>query len=189
MEGIGARMHGLRLAAICHSFVEGRVRRSIFGLPGSLHPDPDVRISRHSPAIQLGQRRPDFKVVIRIEHCDHCCSLYSKVRLITYKEKLPHSQSALVLGISSIITACCCWGVIGVILGAIGIYESNKAIAIYNEHPNDFDGINNAQTGRTTSIIGIIIGVISMLWMIYMFSSGDYEMFYEHYEQFLEDNA
>jgi len=106
-----------------------------------------------------------------------------------YKEKLPHSQSSLVLGISSIITACCCWGVVGVIVGAIGIYESNKAIAIYNEHPNDFDGINNAQTGRTTSIIGIIIGVISMLWMIYMFSTGDYEMIFEQYQQFLDENA
>ena len=78
---------------------------------------------------------------------------------------------------------------IGVILGIIGLYESNKAIAIYNEHPNDFDGINNAQTGRTTSIIGIVIGVISMLWMIHMFRSGDYELFFQEYEQFIEDNA
>jgi hypothetical protein len=104
-----------------------------------------------------------------------------------YKEKLPHSQSALILGISSIVTACCCWGVIGVIIGIIGLYESNKAIAIHNENPNDFDGINNAQTGRTTSIIGIIIGVISMFWMIYMFKSGDYQMIYEQYNQIMEE--
>lgn len=105
-----------------------------------------------------------------------------------YKEKLPHSQSALVLGISSIVTACCCWGGIGVILGAIGLYQSNKAIALHNAQPNDFDGINNAQTGRTTSIIGIIIGVISVMWMIYMFQSGDYQMIFEEYNQFLEEN-
>ncbi len=104
-----------------------------------------------------------------------------------YKEKLPHSQSALILGISSIVTACCCWGVIGIIVGIIGLYESNKAIAIHNQNPNDFDGINNAQTGRTTSIIGIIIGAISTLWMIYMFQSGDYEMIFEQYNQFLDE--
>ena len=106
-----------------------------------------------------------------------------------YKAKLPHSQSALILGICSIVTACCCWGVIGIILGVIGIYESNKAIAIYNANPNDFDGINNAQTGRTTSIIGIIIGVISMLWLIHMFNSGDYEMIFQEYQQFIEEDA
>ena len=104
-----------------------------------------------------------------------------------HKEKLPHSQSALILGISSIVTACCCWGVIGVIVGIIGLTESNKAIAIHNQNPNDFDGINNAQTGRTTSIIGIIIGAISMLWMIYMFTSGDYQMIFEQYNEFLEE--
>ena len=104
-----------------------------------------------------------------------------------YKEKLPHSQSALILGISSIVTACCCWGSIGVIVGAIGLYQANKAIEIHNANPNEFEGINNAQTGRTTSIIGIIIGVISVLWMIYMFGSGDYEMIFQQYNEFLED--
>ena len=106
-----------------------------------------------------------------------------------YKERLPHSQSALVLGISSIITACCCWGVVGLIIGIIGLYESNKAIAIYRESPESFDGINNAETGRTTSIIGIVIGAISLLWMIYMFSSGSYEMIFEQYEELLEEGG
>ena len=106
-----------------------------------------------------------------------------------YKERLPHSQSALVLGISSIITACCCWGVIGLVIGIIGLNESNKAIAIYREAPESFDGISNAETGRTTSIIGIVIGAISVLWMIYMFSSGSYEMIFEQYQELLDDGA
>lgn len=104
-----------------------------------------------------------------------------------YKEKLPHAQSALILGISSIVTACCCWGIVGLIVGIIGLYESNKAISIYNANPNDFDGINNAQTGRTTSIIGIIIGALSILWMIYMYSSGNYELIFEQYDEFLNE--
>ena len=53
-----------------------------------------------------------------------------------YKEKLPYSQSALILGISSIITACCCWGVIGIILGIIGLNNANKAIRIHEEDPD-----------------------------------------------------
>ena len=103
------------------------------------------------------------------------------------KEKLPYSQTALVLGIISIITACCCWGVIGIIIGVIGLYNANKAIALYQADPNQYDGINNAQTGRTTSIIGIVIGIISMSWLIYILSTGDYEMMFEQYNDMMQD--
>ncbi|WKK67420.1 CCC motif membrane protein [Lutimonas zeaxanthinifaciens] len=104
-----------------------------------------------------------------------------------YKEKLPYSRSALILGISSIITACCCWGLIGVILGIIGLTNANKAIQIHEEDPNAFDGINNAQTGKTTSIIGIIIGILLMIWHIYTFSTGDYEILFEEYNNMLDE--
>lgn len=104
-----------------------------------------------------------------------------------YKEKLPHSQSALVLGISSIFTACCCWGVIGIILGIIALSNANKAIRIHEENPDSFDGINNAQTGRTTAIIGIVIGVITILWHIYLFSTGDYEVFIQEYDNLIDE--
>ena len=104
-----------------------------------------------------------------------------------YKEKLPHSQSALILGISSIITACCCWGIIGIILGVIGLSNANKAIKIHEENPDSFDGINNAQTGKTTAIIGIVIGVLLMIWHIYTFSTGDYEVLFEEFNNLSEE--
>jgi len=104
-----------------------------------------------------------------------------------YKEKLPHAQSALILGISSIVTACCCWGVIGIILGIIGINNANKAIRIHEENPNSFDGVNNAQTGKTTAIIGIVIGVLLMIWHIYTFSTGDYEIMFEEFNNFSDE--
>jgi len=104
-----------------------------------------------------------------------------------YKEKLPHAQTALILGISSIITACCCYGLIGVIIGIIGLSQSKKAIRIYESDPNSFDGINNAETGRTTSIIGIVIGVISVIWYYYMWSSGEYEIIMEEYQHLLDE--
>lgn len=98
-----------------------------------------------------------------------------------YKEKLPYAQSALILGISSIVTACCCWGVIGIILGIIGLVNANKAIRIHENDPDVFDGINNAQTGRTTAIIGIVVGVLSMIWHIYILSSGEYQVLFEEF--------
>ena len=104
-----------------------------------------------------------------------------------YKEKLPYSQSALILGISSIVTACCCWGVIGIILGIIGLNNANKAIRIHEEDPNVFDGINNAQTGRTTAIIGIVVGVVSMIWHIYILSTGDYQVLFEEFNNMSEE--
>ena len=101
------------------------------------------------------------------------------------KEKLPHSQSALVLGILSIVTACCCWGILGVILGLIGLSNANKAIKIHNENPDLYDGINNANTGRTTAIIGIVLGSLIGLYMVYIVSTGDYQMMMEQYQEML----
>ncbi len=103
------------------------------------------------------------------------------------KEKLPHSQSALIFGILSIVTSCCCGGFIGLIFGIIGLNNSKKAIAIHSENPEMYNGINNANTGRITSIIGIVIGAISTIWLIYLLSSGQYGVMMEQYQQILEE--
>lgn len=103
------------------------------------------------------------------------------------KEKLPHSQSALILGIVSIFTACCCFNIVGIIIGLIGLSQAKKAIAIHNDDPNQYDGINNAKTGKTTSIIGIVIGIISLLWLIYAMSTGQWNIMIEEYQQMIEE--
>ncbi len=105
------------------------------------------------------------------------------------KEKLPHSQAALILGISSIITACCCYGVVGIILGVIGIMQANKAVALHNQDPDLYTGINNANTGKTTSIIGIILGVITVIVYLYILNSGQYEILMEQYQEMLESQT
>ncbi|MCF6222102.1 MAG: DUF4190 domain-containing protein [Flavobacteriaceae bacterium] len=104
-----------------------------------------------------------------------------------YKEKLPHSQSALILGIISIFTACCCFNIIGIIIGIIGLNNANKAIAIHNNDPNQYDGINNAKTGKTTSIIGIIIGAISLISFIYVLTTGQFDLIIEQYQDIVND--
>jgi multisubunit Na+/H+ antiporter MnhG subunit len=102
-----------------------------------------------------------------------------------HKERLPYSQSALILGVSSIVTACCCWGLTGIILGAIGLHHANKAMAIHYADPDQYDGINNAQTGKTTSIIGIVVGILMLLWMIYQLATGDFQMILEEYNELM----
>lgn len=105
------------------------------------------------------------------------------------KEKLPHSQAALILGISSIITACCCYGVVGIILGVIGILQANKAVAVHNQDPDLYTGINNANTGKTTSIIGVVLGVITVTVYLYILNSGQYEILMEQYQEMLESQT
>jgi multisubunit Na+/H+ antiporter MnhG subunit len=105
------------------------------------------------------------------------------------KEKLPHSQAALILGISSIITACCCYGVVGIILGVIGIMQANKAVAVHNQDPDLYTGINNANTGKTTSIIGVVLGVITVTVYLYILNSGQYDIIMEQYQEMLESQT
>ncbi len=102
------------------------------------------------------------------------------------KQKLPHSQAALILGIVSIITACCCYGLPGLILGFIGMKEAKKAKVAHEENPDMYTGLNNAETGRITSIIGIVIGILTTLWLVYVVSTGQWGEMIEQYKDLIE---
>jgi len=102
------------------------------------------------------------------------------------KQKLPHSQAALILGIVSIVTACCCYGLPGLILGFIGINEAKKAKKVHEENPDMYTGLKNAETGRITSIIGIVIGGLAVLWLLYAISTGKYGEMMEQYKDIIE---
>ena len=98
------------------------------------------------------------------------------------KQKLPHSQSALILGILSIVTACCCNGLPGLILGFIGLSKAKKAIKISDQYLSK----GNADTGRITSIIGLVIGGLFTLWMIYIISTGRWGEMMDQYRELIE---
>jgi len=83
------------------------------------------------------------------------------------REKLPHSNASLVLGILSIVLCCLPYG-LGAIFGVIGILQGNKAIAIHNESPENYEGIGNAKAGKITSIIGLILVLILVAIGIYL---------------------
>jgi len=102
------------------------------------------------------------------------------------KQKLPHSQAALILGIISIVTACCCYGLPGLILGFIGMKEAKKAKAIHEENPEMYKGLNNAETGRITSIIGVVIGGLAVGWLIYVVSTGQWGEVMQQYKDLIE---
>jgi hypothetical protein len=83
------------------------------------------------------------------------------------KQKLPNATAVLTLGILSILT-CCCYGVIGLVLGIIAIVLANKDMKLYNENPDIYDGYSNINTGKILAIIGIVLSAIYFMANIYL---------------------
>ena len=86
------------------------------------------------------------------------------------KQKLPNGTVILVLGIASILT-CCCYGILSIILGGVGVYLAGKDTALYNENPDLYSNYNNVNMGKILSIIGIVLGVIYLIYMIWLVST------------------
>ena len=85
------------------------------------------------------------------------------------KQKLPNATAVLILGILSILT-CCCWGIIGLVLGIIALILAKKDTALYNENPELYDGYPNINIGRVLAIIGIVLSAIYFIINIYMYA-------------------
>lgn len=81
------------------------------------------------------------------------------------RQALPNSTLILVLGILSIV-GCCCYGIIGLILGIVTIVLAKKATALYAENPELYDGYNNVKTGKILAYVGIGLSVIYIIIMI-----------------------
>lgn len=85
------------------------------------------------------------------------------------KQKLPNSTAVLLLGILSILT-CCCWGVIGLILGILALVLAKKDLALYYENPEVYSGYPNLKTGKILAVIGIILSSIYLVFNIYLYT-------------------
>ena len=85
------------------------------------------------------------------------------------QQKLPNSTLILVFGILSIVT-CCCYGVVGLILGIVAIVMANKATKVYAANPELYTGFQNVKTGKILAIIGIILNVLMLIYMIWIIS-------------------
>lgn len=85
------------------------------------------------------------------------------------KQTLPNSTGILVLGILSVVT-CCCYGIIGLILGIIALVLAKKATEMYKENPENYTGFSNVSTGKILAIIGIVLNVIFIGYIIWIIS-------------------
>jgi len=83
------------------------------------------------------------------------------------QQKLPNATLILVFGIFSILT-CCCYGIIGLILGIIAIFLANKAKQVYLENPENYSGFQNVKIGKILAIIGIILSAAYLLFVIWL---------------------
>ncbi|MDE6475106.1 MAG: zinc-ribbon domain-containing protein [Clostridia bacterium] len=56
-------------------------------------------------------------------------------------------------------------GVLGIVFGILGLVKSKRALELCNT--GEYDGKPNASNGRTLSIIGIVLGVISIIFWFF----------------------
>lgn len=80
------------------------------------------------------------------------------------QQTLPNATIVLVLGILSIVT-CCCYGVIGLILGIIALVLAKKDRALYAMNMSAYteSSFKNLNAGRVCAIIGLILNMIYLL--------------------------
>lgn len=88
------------------------------------------------------------------------------------KQNLPNTQTVFILGIISIVGTCCCTGFLGIACGIIALVYYNKYIKFYEANPNILIGYDNLKTGRILAIIGLILGILSVIYTIYAIESG-----------------
>lgn len=85
-------------------------------------------------------------------------------------QKLPNATAVLILGIASILT-CCCYGIIGIILGIIALVLAKKDMQLYNSNPSAYSNYSNLNIGRILAIVGLVLSAIYLIYMIVLFST------------------
>jgi hypothetical protein len=82
-------------------------------------------------------------------------------------QNLPNATIALILGILS-IPGCCCYGILGLILGIIAWVLGNNDIKKFYLNPGMYtqSSLKNAKAGKVCGIIGTILGALYLILMI-----------------------
>lgn len=83
------------------------------------------------------------------------------------QQSLPNATISLVLGILS-IPGCCCYGILGLVLGIVAWVLSSGDIKKYHLSPNLYttSSFKNAKAAKVCGIIGAILGGIYLLLTI-----------------------
>jgi len=104
------------------------------------------------------------------------------------QQKLPNVTLALVLSIVSLL--CCCFsaGLGGIILSGIALFLVNKDTKTYQLNPQEYSNFSTLKTTKIIAIIGLVIGALTLLWIVYsIISMGGWDAYMEQtkdvYEQ------
>ena len=91
---------------------------------------------------------------------------------------VPNSVGVLVLGILSIVTLCCCGPFVGPILAVIALFLVPKGKRLYNENTNLYklSSFNNLKAGQICAIIGLVLGVLFLIYIIVIIASDPSNM-------------
>lgn len=79
---------------------------------------------------------------------------------IQIQDNAPNAVAALVLGILSLLSGCF---FIGLVLGIIGLVLANNGYKAYCLNPAAYKNAEMLKTGKILSIIGIVLGSISIV--------------------------
>ncbi|XBS43464.1 hypothetical protein IZU89_00150 [Cellulophaga lytica] len=82
------------------------------------------------------------------------------------KEELPGASSALTMGILSIALTLFCCGPFGAIFSFIGFAKAKAAKKLYEENPDRYTSVDNANTGKMLSIIGLVLACLFLLGIL-----------------------
>ncbi|MBN2347434.1 MAG: hypothetical protein JXJ22_01270 [Bacteroidales bacterium] len=79
------------------------------------------------------------------------------------KQQLPNATATLVLGILSLVFGCI---LAGLILGIVGLAISKRGKVLHEQEPDKYLGWGSLNAGRIMSIIGIVLGGLTLLYYI-----------------------
>ena len=98
---------------------------------------------------------------------------------------LPNGTAVLILGIISIL-GCCCYGIVGLICGIIGLVLAKKDVALYKQNPSAYNNFSNLNTGRILCIIGVVLSVIYLIANIVLLAMYGFDGIQEMQQQWIE---
>ncbi|HAF78119.1 MAG: CCC motif membrane protein [Maribacter dokdonensis] len=100
------------------------------------------------------------------------------------QQKLPNATLILILGIAGYL--CCCFAGIGIIPAGIAFFLATKSEKIYKENPELYDNYKQIKTGKTVSLIALILCALMVIRFIYVITTSDWDAMMEQQQEILE---
>jgi len=83
--------------------------------------------------------------------------------------KLPNANIVLALGIISVVS-CICYGIFGIIFGIVALVLAQKDMNLDRSNDIEYTNYQTVNIGRVLAIIGIALGVLFILLIIWVIS-------------------